>query len=462
MRVSEASRVGVAGLLSLVATYGIGRLAYGLFVPRFQDEFGLSLDVLGYFASGAQAGYLVATVLTGIATARYGPRLPVVTGCLVLAAGAATIASAPGPVLLAVGLIAVGASAGGTWAPFSDAVEQQVPASGSRRALALVNAGSPFGLVVASGLLVVTGDRWRVAWWGFAGVGLLSAATAWRVLRPANGGPTAGRGRPSLGWFINGRSLRLFVIALGLAITSGAYLSYAPETALDAGMETGIGQMMWTALGVTGAAVGAFGGDLAGRYGLRWPLSTALALAGGSTLVLLVAPDSTTAVLASAALFGVGFTIGFALVVIWSQELFHDRPTTGFTLALVVIAAGFIVGPSLFGVLATRASTGVALVAVAAPALVSALVLAVPGGDPHGRGSSSRSSVGRRSVASSGRSEPSRSAASPGSAPGGVAWSARSTGGGGGGPSGSTGSGSSPGHGGSSDSSTRRGRLPWS
>jgi predicted MFS family arabinose efflux permease len=97
--------------------------------------------------------------------------------------------------------------------------------------------------------------------------------------------------------------------------------------------------------------------------------------------VLLVAPGSVVAALGSAALFGVGFTTGFALVVMWSQQVFHDGPTTGFTLAIVFIAAGFIVGPSLFGVLATHVSRPVALLASAAPALLVALV--PPSRDDH-------------------------------------------------------------------------------
>ncbi|HEX6255978.1 MAG TPA: MFS transporter, partial [Euzebyales bacterium] len=189
MRISQASRVGSAGLLALVATYGIGRLAYGLFVPTFREEFGLSLDVLGFYASTAQAAYLVATVVTGVLTARFGPRVPVVSGCLLLAVGAAMTASAPGPVLLAAGIATAGTSAGGTWGPFSDAVDDQVPSSGSRRALALVNAGSPVGLVVASGLVLVAGDRWRAAWWVFAAIGLVAAAVTWRVLAPGTVGP---------------------------------------------------------------------------------------------------------------------------------------------------------------------------------------------------------------------------------------------------------------------------------
>ena len=375
MPLSAASRVGVAGLLALVATYGIGRQAYGLFVPTFREEFGLALDVLGYYASAAQAGYLVTTVVTGVLTARFGARVPVVAGCLLLAIGAAVTASAPGPILLAVGIIAAGTSAGGAWAPFSDAVDNQVPLSGSRRALALVNAGSPVGLMVASGFVLMAGDRWRAVWWGFALVGLVAAAVAWRVLSPAASDPVLARARPRLGWFFNGRSVRMFVVTVGVSVTSGAYFAYAPDTAQDAGLAGWIGPAMWAALGIAGAAVGVFGGGIANRYGLRGPLALMLVLVAASMLLLQVAPGSVIAALGSAALFGVGFATGFALLVMWSQQVFHDRPTTGFTLAIMFVAAGFIAGPSLFGVLATHVGRPTALLAAALPALLVALAL---------------------------------------------------------------------------------------
>ncbi|MFO7778575.1 MAG: MFS transporter [Nitriliruptoraceae bacterium] len=384
MHLSQTSRVGGAGLLALVATYGIGREAYGLFVPAFREEFGLPLDVLGFYASAAQAGYLIATVITGALTARLGPRVPVVSGCLLLAIGAATTASAPGPVLLGVGLAAAGTSAGGAWGPFSDAVARQVPPSGSPRALALVNAGSPAGLVVASGLVLLAGDRWRTVWWGFAAIGLVAAAVAWRVLPAGAPAPALARRRPPLGWFLNTRSIRLFLVTLGISITSGAYFAYAPDTAQDGGLAGWIGPAMWVTLGVVGTAVGTFGGEIANRYGLRGPLAVLLVLVGGSTVLLLVAPGSVAAALGSAALFGVGFTTGFALVVIWSQQVFHDRPTTGFTLAIVFIATGFIIGPSLFGVVATHLGRPTALLAAAAPSLLVALV--PPARDDHPSG----------------------------------------------------------------------------
>lgn len=361
-------------MLALLATYGIGRQAYGLFVPIFRTEFDLSLDVLGFYASAAQAGYLVATVITGFVTGPLGPRIPVVIGCLLLAGGAAATAVASGPTLLVVGIVAAGTSAGGAWGPFSDAVDLQVPSSGTRRALALVNAGSPVGLVVAGGLVLVAGDRWRPVWWAFAAIGLVAAVAAWRVLTPDAEGPVFDHGRPGPGWFVTVRSARLFVVALGVSITSGAYFAYAPDTAQDAGLPSWTGAAMWAVLGIAGAVVGSFGGDIADRHGLRRPLAAMLGLLAGSTLVPLVAPTSLVAALGSAAVFGVGFTTVFALLVMWSDQVFREGPTAGFTLAIVFIAAGFIIGPTLFGVVATRLDRTVALLAAATPALLVALV----------------------------------------------------------------------------------------
>ncbi|MEX0835413.1 MAG: MFS transporter, partial [Nitriliruptor sp.] len=238
----------------------------------------------------------------------------------------------------------------------------------------LVNAGSPVGLVLASVLVLVGGDRWRTAWWAFAIIGLVAAAVAWRVLTPGSVGPALDRGRPALRWFFNLRSGRLFVVTLGVSITSGAYFAYAPDTAQDAGLAPWIGPGMWAALGIAGTAVGVFGGRVADRYGLRWPLAVMLALVAGTNVVLLVAPGSVGAALGSAALFGVGFTTAFALVVMWSQQVFQDRPTTGFTSTIVFAAAGFILGPSFFGVLATHADRSVALLVTALPALLAALL----------------------------------------------------------------------------------------
>ena len=372
-------RVGLAGLLALAATYGLGRQAYGLFVPDFRAEFTIGLDTVGYVAGAAQLGYLLATVATGVIEARFGPRLPVVAGCVLLAVGAVLVATAQTTVPLAVGVILAGTSAGGAWAPFSDAVAERVPEGRRRRALALVNAGSPAGLLIASLLVAVTGSSWRLAWVAFALVGVAAAAVNAVVL--PSGAPdrvnAAGQGWSGL---MAPAAVRLFVVAALASMTSGAYFAYAPEAAQAAGLPTWIGAAMWGALGLSGLAVGAFGGEIADRFALGRPLAvTWLALAAALASLQAVAGTPAGA-LASAAVFGVAFTTGFAFIAMWSQEVFPDRPTTGFTATIVCIAAGFALGPVLYGVVATSAGRAVAPLAAAVPALAAAVLSVVPPG----------------------------------------------------------------------------------
>jgi predicted MFS family arabinose efflux permease len=370
-------RVGVAGLLALAATYGLGRQAYGLFVPWFQAEFTLGLDVVGYVAGAAQLGYLVATVATGAIEARFGPRVPVVTGCVLLAVGAVLVATAQSTAPFAIGVILAGTSAGGAWAPFSDVVAERVPQGRRRRALALVNAGSPAGLLIASLLVAVTGSAWRLAWAAFAVVGLIGAVVNVVVLPP---NPPQGTTRTRHGWagLLAPAALRLFAVAALASMTAGAYFAYAPEAAQAAGLQPWIGAVMWGALGLSGGVIGAFGGEIADRFALGPPLAVTwlgMALALASVLVIAGTPAGA---LASAALFGAAFTAGYAFVAMWSQEVFPERPTTGFTATIVCIAAGFSLGPVLYGVVATFAGRPLAPIVAAVPAVLAAVLSVAP------------------------------------------------------------------------------------
>ena len=366
---------GGAGLLALAATYGIGRQVFGLFVPAFRAEFGLPLDVLGLYASAAQIGYLLMVVVTGAVTARFGVRLPVVAGCVILAAGSGLVAVAPDATWLAIGVVAAGASAGGTWAPFSDAVPDRVPVRGQGRALAMVNAGSPAGLLIAGMLVLLVGDRWRIAWALFAAVGLIAALVNFHVLRArAGSGPVARKPRVRLRWFLGVRSLRLFAATAGISLTSGAYFAFAPDVVRSAGLPAWSGPAMWVVLGLVGGAVGVFASDVAERFG-TWPsFATAVACIAGSMLLLFAVPGYVAGALASAAVFGVGFTAGFALIVLWSQRVFTERPATGFTATILFAAFGFSVGPALFGILVTYGDQALALFVTTLPAVLAAFI----------------------------------------------------------------------------------------
>jgi predicted MFS family arabinose efflux permease len=235
-------------------------------------------------------------------------------------------------------------------------------------------------LIVASLLLLVAGDRWRLVWWLFAAVGLLAAAVNVRVLSAAGSrptsGPMGGRSQPRLRSLFHARSAPLFGVTFAASVTSGGYFAYAPDTVQAAGLAAWTGPAMWAVLGIAGTAVGVFGGALADRFGLRRSLVATALLIAVSTVMLLVPAWPLATALVSAALFGVGFTTAFAFLVMWSQEVFHAHPTSGFTVTIVCAAAGFSVGPAVFGILATHVGRSMAVLGVAVSAVIAAMVSA--------------------------------------------------------------------------------------
>jgi predicted MFS family arabinose efflux permease len=131
---------------------------------------------------------------------------------------------------------------------------------------------------------------------------------------------------------------------------------------------------MWVVLGLVGAAVGVFASDVAERLGPRPSLAGASALIAGLMLLLSVVPAYPAAAFVSAAIFGIGFTGGFALIVLWSQRVFAERPATGFTATILFVASGFSLGPALFGLLATHGGQALALLATTLPVAFAAFV----------------------------------------------------------------------------------------
>lgn len=61
-------------------------------------------------------------------------------------------------------------------------------------------------------------------------------------------------------------------------------------------------------------------------------------------------------------------------MVLWSQRVFADRPSTGFTATILCGAAGFIIGPIVFGALASEAGLATVPAAAAVLTLLTAVI----------------------------------------------------------------------------------------
>lgn len=372
---SGAVKLALAGFAATAVAYGPARVGYGLFLPNFREDFGLSTATAGAIGSGLQAGYLVALAATALLVSRLGPRLIVAVGGASAVLGMLLVALSPATAVLACGVVVAGMSAGFSWSPYNDLAEGSIPERSKDRVLSAVSTGTTLG-IAASGLIalvaVVGGMPWRVAWVVFVAAALVSAAVN-ALLLPGTLSVGASRGndetpglRPGAGWFFRGSSVPLFVVASSFGAVNAFYWSFNADLVSSVGAAPlpNAGPVLYGVLGVAGFA-GLFTGDLANRLGLGFTLRLTLLCLGVGAGLLGVLPGSLAAVGVSAVLYGAGVMLMSALLSVWSSAAFRERPSAGFTVALLFFGFGGVVGPITLGAVGERFGLGTAFVVAA-------------------------------------------------------------------------------------------------
>ncbi|MBN1093057.1 MFS transporter [Blastococcus sp. TML/M2B] len=362
-----------AGLAIIAVTYGLARYGYGLFLPEFRADFGLSAGAAGVIAAGSYAGYCAAAVLAGRLVAGGRARAALwcaggsaALGCLLVAAAWS------GPVLAAGALLA-GSGAGAATPATVAAVARTVPPAGVPRAQGVVNSGTGAG-VVAGGLLVLSvPGAWRWSWIAFAVAAL--AATAWadRSARwdaaPASapedlGTPGGGPARARL--------TRPMVAAV-LAGTgcAGVWTFGRDLLADDGGLPDRLTGLLWCVLGAAGL-LGGISGVLVVRFGVRaaW-IATVLAAAAGTVALGLSAGAPLRAALALAC-FGGAFVALSGVLLAWGGLRAPDSAPAAAAALFTGLTVGQAAGAVMLGWVADATSAPVAFGVAAAVLALSA------------------------------------------------------------------------------------------
>ena len=375
-RSSGSGRLAFAGFLVIAVAFGPARNGFGLFLPQIREDFGLSTAVVGLIAGGVYAGYLAGLCAAAVLAARFGPRPPVVAGALSAAGGMTLVAGSQSTGALAAGVALAASSAGWTWAPYNDAVEDAVPPGLRARVLSVVSTGTTVGIAAAGVTALFAGEVWRAGWLVFAAAAVVALICNVVVLPSKAGNDT--RRWPGVRWFFQRRAAPLFGVAASFGVVSSVYWSFAVDHVSRNGesslpLDAPLGALLFIVLGLGGVA-GFFTGDAVNRFGLNRVLKTTLLSAAVAAALLGVAPGLWPVVAVSALLFGAYVMTMAALLSVWSSLVFPERPSMGFSVALIVFAVGSILAPASTGILAGAYGYGPVFLGVGVIAAFTALI----------------------------------------------------------------------------------------
>lgn len=365
-----------AGSALIAATYGLVRMAYGLFLPDVQADLGLDVAAAGVVSAGASVVYGVGAVVGFLTAARHARALVIAAA---VAASVGALGMALSPVSLVFAVFAIASSAGaGLASPALVAVLQRDPAtSRSPRSQAVVNAGTGPGVVIAGTLALVLAPDWRLAWIIAAVVTVLAAVG---VLGAARGGMDAAvpPTLPPLSWFVAHR--RVLLAALLFGAGSAAVWTYGRTMLVASETSSGASMAAWVALGVGGTLV-----IVTARWMERLEPPVALIV---TAIVVAIATAGVLAggawALLSFAAFGWGYTAGSGVLIAWTAQIDAPRAPAGTALLFVTLILGQALGAAVVGGVIPAAGYPVAFV-LAAAVSAAAIVPAV-GARPRVRG----------------------------------------------------------------------------
>ncbi|WP_084794225.1 MFS transporter [Pseudoponticoccus marisrubri] len=343
-----------AGFAATAISYGPARMGFGLFVPAFRAEFGLSAAQVGLISSLGFAGFLVGLLIAQGMLGRLGPIGPVLSGLTAATTGLLIVALTPDVTWLAIGVCLAASSAGFAWTPFNDAVHRKVRDVDRPTALSEISTGTSVGIALA-GLtalsMALCGIGWRVCWGVFAGASALALVGNGLALRRVERAPQA---RSTPGWraLCKPAAAPLAGVAFTFGVTSAVYISFAAGRFAEDGLPgvppDSVAPLVFICYGLFGLA-GLLTDHARHRLGLHWLLRLLFLASAGSLALAGLCPDSPAALVASAGLQGINVMMTSAVLAFWSERLFPALPALGFTATLLAMATGSVLGPALAG-----------------------------------------------------------------------------------------------------------------
>lgn len=168
----------VAACFALTAlSYGLGRFAFGLLLPRIREDLLLDAASAGWIGSGAFGSYCLGIVLSMWLGARFSERGMATLAGVCVTCGLALAGAAPTAWILGAAMVLARLGTGLTSPPLTAAVERHLKVSERPKANGAINAGTAIGIVLSGLATLAVPLGWRGLYALFAAIG--AAVTAW-------------------------------------------------------------------------------------------------------------------------------------------------------------------------------------------------------------------------------------------------------------------------------------------
>ncbi|KPJ84132.1 MAG: hypothetical protein AMS17_16650, partial [Spirochaetes bacterium DG_61] len=240
-RIHYAWIVLIVGTIIVFGSLGLARFGYSLLLPSMQSALEIDNSAAGSLATANLVGYLLLALIGGALASRYGPRLIISIGMLVVGVGMLLTGGSQSFWSGMLWRFVTGLGSGASNVPIMALMSAWFSPTIRGFATGIAVSGSSIALILTGPLIprmlsLFPSNGWRLAWYIFGGVSLLIACAGALLLRnhPKDldlhvlGGPNnrAKLNQRTLNWGLVYRSRAVWHLGLVYAAFGFSYIIY--------------------------------------------------------------------------------------------------------------------------------------------------------------------------------------------------------------------------------------------
>lgn len=359
-----------AGTLSIFACLGLGRFALGMLLPSMGKALQLSYSEMGLISTSNFIGYLIAVLLCGKISTRFGARRLISAGLLLSGLSMILIGLSKNLYTIILLYVLTGMGSAFTNVPIMALVSVWFASHKRGKAAGFIVIGSGFAIILSGKLIPflnqMSVNGWRISWVLLGLIVVVVAAVCYAVLRdrPQDlglmpvGADTAGPGKtpPKAFALAKVRSSAIYHCAAIYFAFGFTYVIYATFIVTAMVQERGFSEAsagnFWAWVGFLSLFSGPVFGTLSDKYGRKAALALVFTIQTMAYLLIALNLPGLSLYLSIFCYGIVAWAIPSIMAALIGDYVGPQRAVTVFGFITFCFGIGQISGPFLAGVLA--------------------------------------------------------------------------------------------------------------
>ena len=348
-------------VFGIAVTYGIGRYAYGFFLPVFIEKYALSLSYTGYLSSASTTAYAIVSLVSVFYANKIRPIFLIVSGGGVVTIGISLVTVAPDYLFFSAGIVLASLGAGIMPPAYFEYIGKVIREDKRDLVTIIVSTGGAPGLVMSAICAYQFLEEWQVAWFSFSLISLVMLLLnifllPWGKIHTPKVLPNVLaediRELFPKGWIM------LFAMSFFYGIALNIYYTFSISFIdLELGVKSFI-YLFWSLVGISGLLAFLVTAFLVSRLGVIATIAVSYLFLSISFFIFEL--WDVNSVIISGFIFGIFSIVPNSACLVFANHIYNDRLSLGWGMTFISLSLGMAFGVAVAGNIAERYDIGTA------------------------------------------------------------------------------------------------------